>query len=130
MTVRVMMSVLGGAGAMFAIAAFSASGQSADVDAGKDVFEQYCISCHDGGPSNATAPSLKGIAGRKVGSTKFPAYSDALKGANRRNEKWTDVRLDQYLNNPAVVYPGTNMAVRIQSPKNRANLVAYLKTLK
>ncbi len=47
-----------------------------------------------------------------------------------KGDRWTDERLDAYISHPDSVYPGTAMSVRIQSPSNRANLMAYLKTLK
>lgn len=98
--------------------------------AGKAVFERYCVSCHSVDGNNDTAPTLKGISGRRVGGVKYPAYSDALKAANKKGDLWSDERLEAYISHPDAVYKGTAMSVRIQSPTNRANLMAYLKTLK
>jgi cytochrome c len=44
---------------------------------------------------------------------------------------WTTEKLDEYLKNPRASIPGTNMAFAgVRSDKDRADLVAYLATLK
>ncbi|MFM8989696.1 MAG: c-type cytochrome, partial [Alphaproteobacteria bacterium] len=44
---------------------------------------------------------------------------------------WTPEKLDQYLRNPRELIPGTNMAFAgIRSDADRANVVAYINSLK
>jgi cytochrome c len=44
---------------------------------------------------------------------------------------WTDEKLFQYLENPQRVIPGTKMTYTgVKDPQQRANVIAYLNTLK
>lgn len=135
MKMRLVSAAVAGAGLWLSFAAMNAVGQTPapaapSAKAGEGVFERYCTSCHTLDGTSEIAPSLKGISGRRVASTKYPAYSEALKAAHKKGDRWTDERLEAYISHPDGVYKGTAMSVRIQSPSNRANLMAYLKTLK
>ncbi len=88
-----------------------------------------CTSCHnfDKGGANLQGPNLWGLVGRAVGTHpgfNYSAANKALGGA------WTYDRLDVYLTNPAKYAPGTSMSFAgIAKPQQRAELLAYLKTL-
>ena len=101
----------------------------ADPEAGKSVFRSQCALCHATQPSrNMIGPSLAGIVGRKTGSVPGYSYSVANKNANIT---WTPETLDKYLASPRTVIPGTKMPYAgLNDPTKRADLIAYLATLK
>lgn len=97
-----------------------------DLVNGKRVFA-VCKSCHtiapDGG--NMTGPHLHGLFGRKSGSVADFNYSDPMKAAAIT---WDAAHLDSYLASPKTVVPGTRMTfVGVKAPKDRIDLIAYLK---
>ena len=96
-----------------------------NADAGKAVYDVQCKACH----MSPIAPPLKGVAGRKItGVAEFALYTDALKAKSA--QKWTDANLNAYLSGPAAFAPGTRMAMAVPDAAARANVIAYLKTLK
>jgi cytochrome c len=118
---------------LLALAAFVAAPTvfAADAAAGKAVFDTLCVICHStttepGGPP--TGPTLAGVVGRKAASVKeFAMYTPALKGSNLT---WNDKTLDEFLAAPATKVPGTMMAMPVSDARQRADVIAYLKTLK
>jgi len=115
---------------VLALAPAPAAAQAADAAAGEGVFRRVCATCH-----NATAegprklgPTLHGLVGRKSGSIEGFRYSKANSEANI---VWTAEKLDPYIKNPREVVPGTTMAYAgLRNDAERANLIAYLVTLK
>lgn len=115
----------------FTLAAMLAAGAPAmaqDAAAGGLIVKQRCQTCHSVTPGQPStmAPSLIGVVGRKAGSTAFN-YSAALKASNIT---WDKAMLDQFLTAPYKLVPGTRMLVAIPDSKQRADVVAYLATLK
>lgn len=104
-----------------------AAAHAEDVTAGAAVFRQ-CTACHVAKPgaTGVAAPNLYGVVGRKAGSTTF-AYSPALKAAKLT---WDKATLNTFLKAPSKLVPGTRMVIAISDDTQRANLVAYLATLK
>jgi cytochrome c2 len=101
----------------------------ADAEAGARVFRTQCGACHvvEAG-KNRVGPSLHNIVGRPSGQVEGFRYSAANKNANL---VWTPEVLDKYLINPRQMIPGTTMAyVGLKNDTQRANLIAYLETLK
>jgi cytochrome c len=111
-------------GANFATAANAAG----DADAGKKVFSK-CAVCHTAvAGKNGLGPSLFGVVGRPSASVAGYNYSDAMKAANKT---WDEAALNAYLTDPKAAIPGNKMAFAgIPSPDDRANVIAYLATLK
>ena len=107
-----------------------AAAQAADAAAGEGVFRRVCATCHNAtveGPRKL-GPTLHGLVGRKSGSVEGFRYSKANSEANI---VWTAEKLDPYLKNPREVVPGTTMAYAgLRNDVERANLIAYLATLK
>ena len=98
-----------------------------DAAAGKQVFMQ-CAACHSIDGSPRTGPTLKGIVGRRVGALVDFRYSRAMK---RGNFQWDAQTLAAYLDRPQQQIPGNTMPFAgIADAKQRADLVAYLETLK
>jgi cytochrome c len=118
------------AAAAMAVPAVCAAASGPDVDNGKRAFGAMCSVCHavteTGGP--AEGPKLLGVVGRKAGSEPgFPMYTPALKASGIT---WSAETLDRFLVDPAAMAPGTSMPLLIRDAKTRADVVAYLATLK
>ena len=116
--------------ALVVLSPFAASGAfSADAGNGKAVFSR-CAACHtnnQGGP-NGVGPNLFGVVGRKAASKPDFSYSLPLKNSHI---VWTPQKLDAWIANPAKLVPGTRMVFAgISDAKQRADLIAYLGTLK
>lgn len=98
-----------------------------DVVAGKSLYAQ-CIACHATDANNGVGPGLKGLVGRKAGTAAGFRFSRAMKTSN---VTWTEQTLDAYLTDPQKVVPGNVMPFSgMPDAKQRANLIAYLATLK
>lgn len=96
-----------------------------DAEAGKGSFDTTCRGCHGG----MIAPNLKGVVGRKIAShPEYPGYSAALKAKSA--EVWGDENLHAFLADPNAFAPGTTMPIPTPDATTRANIIAYLKTLK
>ncbi|OJY69614.1 MAG: hypothetical protein BGP16_07585 [Sphingobium sp. 66-54] len=108
----------------------AAAAPAGDGDAanGAKLFAQ-CKICHSVEPGkNGLGPSLHDVVGRKAGTEAGFTYSPAMKNSGLT---WTDAELSDYLRAPMKLVPGTKMAFAgIASDKDRADVIAYLDTLK
>uniref|UniRef100_B0T5J3 Cytochrome c class I n=1 Tax=Caulobacter sp. (strain K31) TaxID=366602 RepID=B0T5J3_CAUSK len=122
------MRILTWLGATAFVFALPVSTQAAgDPARGKAAFSQ-CAACHAVEPSaNRVGPSLAGVFGRKKGSAAKFSYSSDLAAAGGT---WDDKSLDAFLTDPKAAYPKAKMFLKVANPQTRADLVAYLKTLK
>jgi cytochrome c len=97
-----------------------------NVEAGKQVFAQ-CAACHtigDGQPSTV-GPNLHGVFGAMPGHKTDFKYSPALLA---KGWTWTPEQIAAWVTEPTVLVPGTKMAfIGVKDPKQRADLIAYLK---
>jgi cytochrome c len=107
----------------------SGAAVAADPAAGKSVFQSTCGICHSVQPgANKIGPTLFGVVGRKTGSVPGYTYSPQNQGANLT---WDPATLDKYLEAPRTMIPGTKMTYAgLKDPAKRADLIAYLETLK
>lgn len=104
-----------------------ASAHAQDAAAGAMAFMQ-CAECHGPGTADAAGPGLKGVFGRHAAAKPGFAFSPALAASKI---VWDDATLDAFLADPQKAVPGTTMAFGGDpDAKERADLVAYLKTLK
>jgi len=87
-----------------------------------------CKSCHslEEGGANGAGPNLWNIVGREVASVDGFGYTSALQSFGG---EWTFERLDGYLANSQEYVPGTAMVQRFPKADQRADLLAYLRTL-
>lgn len=102
----------------------------ADVKAGEGLLKK-CTACHtfDKGGKNGVGPNQWGLVGNHFAHKDDFAYSPAL--AAMKDKKWGAQELSDFLANPAKYIPGTKMSFAgIKNPQDRANLIAYLSTLK
>ena len=123
-------------GLILALAPGNLSAQNApagDAARGKAFFEINCAVCHSPvlGPDNLVmikqGPSLVGVVGRPAGSLPYFNYTKAIRDFG---VTWDTAKLYGFLANPMEVVPGTTMPIPVADPRNRADVVAYLATLK
>lgn len=98
-------------------------------EAGERAFAK-CTACHTtvAGENRPTGPSLAGVYGRGAAGAEGFRYSPAMQ---RSDVTWDDANLDKYLENPRGFIRGNRMAfVGVRDAQERADLIAYLKTLK
>lgn len=103
-----------------------------DAARGKELADQ-CFACHtetadeEAGPG----PTLAGVAGAMAGTRPNFEYSDGFEAAKAKGLVWTDAALSRFLADGQGTVPKNRMAFpAIASEKDRADIVAYLKTLK
>ena len=98
------------------------AGAAGDAKAGEAIYSR-CLACH-ALEVDRTGPRHCGLVGRRAGSVKDFAYSDAMK---RSRIVWSAATLDRFLANPVAVVPGTSMGYAgVTDASERADLVAYL----
>jgi cytochrome c len=117
-----------GLAAMLAVFAAGSAWAEGDAEAGKVIFKK-CAVCHspDAGV-NKVGPSLRGIVGRHSASLDNYNYSAAMKGFDKT---WDPALLDTYLADPRGTVSGTKMVFPgLKDAKDRADVIAYLETLK
>ena len=108
-----------------ALVAFSSL--TGDAASGKRLFVR-CQACHvvEAGV-NRVGPSLHGVVGRPAGSIPKVRYSSAMKTSGI---VWSEEAIFAYLENPRKSMPGTYMSYAgLRDPQERADVIAYLKTL-
>ena len=100
---------------------------SADGDAGrgKTLFAR-CSACHTVTEQNKVGPHLSGVFGRTAGTAAGARYSKAMTASGMT---WDEPTLDAFLAEPTRALPGTTMSARLPNPQDRADVIAYLKTL-
>lgn len=117
-----------------------------DVAAGEQVFKKTCSTCHRVGPGakNAVGPTLNGVIDRKTGTIAGFNYSKLNRAAGENGLVWTEKNIFEYLPDPKayltkyLVSKGkqdlatgnTNMTFKLESEKDRKDVIAYLKSHK
>ncbi|MEO7885898.1 MAG: c-type cytochrome [Polaromonas sp.] len=97
-----------------------------DVVRGMALYQARCTACHSV-DSNRTGPAHRGVMGRRVGSLPGYRYSDELA---RSRLRWTPQTLNAWLEDPEQLVAGQRMGFQVESANERADLIAYLATLK
>ena len=101
---------------------------AADVKKGKKVYRK-CVACHSikKGARHKIGPNLFGIVGSRSGNALGYTYSKAMKMAKLT---WDEATLDAFIKKPKKLIKKTKMSFPgIRSYEQRANLIAFLKTL-
>ena len=99
-----------------------------DTGAGQEIYQAQCSACHSNQPGvNGIGPSLSGLPDRKAGTLPGFGYTPALQGAGLT---WDRETFGKFLADPTKLVPGTAMTVTVAEEAGRANLFAYLSTLK
>lgn len=114
---------------MASVALGAAAANAADIAAGKEIFGRTCQNCHSIEIGiNKVGPSLWDVVGRPAASVPDYQYSEAMK-ANKA--PWTEAALDAYLADPRGDVHGVKMFFKgLHEPKDRADVIAYLASLK
>jgi cytochrome c len=119
------------AGAAATVVMVLASGQvfaqSGDAGRGQRVFNQQCRACHtlekDG--ASVAGPNLHGVFGRKAGTAKGYAFSEAM---TKSGIVWDDAAMAEYNRDPKGKVPGTKMVFNgIKQAGQLDDLVVYLR---
>lgn len=135
--------------AMLAFAAMMAGGsvQAADPAEGEKIFARRCATCHmvvtpqgrtvvKGGK---TGPNQWGVIGRKAGTVgDFNGYGPSLVALGQSGLAWSEADIVEYLVDPRAFLrarlgdnsANSRMAFKLASEEERANVAAYLATLK
>ena len=121
-----------GAASLIAVLAIGLSVSTAiasgDPVKGKRVAKK-CTACHtmNKGGKNHLGPSLYGIVNQPAAAVPGYRYSKAMKASG---VVWTEPALSAFFAKPKKFMKGTKMSFRgIKSAQQRADLIAYLKTL-
>ncbi|MBL4666642.1 MAG: cytochrome c family protein [Sneathiella sp.] len=107
----------------------SMAAAAGDVKKGEKIFKK-CKSCHTAneGGKNKSGPNLFGIVGRTAASVEGYKYSKAMKASGLT---WDAATLDSFLTKPKKFVKKTKMSFSgIKKEKQRADLIAYLETMK
>ena len=102
--------------------------QTADAKKG-EATAKVCLTCHsfDKGGPNKIGPNLYGITGEKPAVVPGFTFSDAMQ---KKGGTWTYEDLYTFLKSPKAAVPGTKMTFAgLPKPTDRANVIAYLRTL-
>ena len=98
---------------------------SGDVAHGQQLYETRCMACH-ALDYNREAPAHRGVFGRQAGAVPNFQYSAAVKNSG---VVWNEKTLDQWLRNPEAFIPGQEMGFSVPEAQDRADIIAYLRTL-
>ena len=109
-----------------AVARVWTSPVASDVLRGAALYQTSCTACH-AIDSNKVGPAHRGVVGRRVGSLPGYRYSDELA---RSRLRWTPQTLNLWLEDPEELVAGQRMGFQVDSAQQRADLIAYLATLK
>ncbi|WP_263358133.1 heme-binding domain-containing protein [Acidicapsa ligni] len=97
-----------------------------DAAQGKSLFERRCTGCH-ALDSDREGPHLRGAFGRKAGSVPGFSYSPALKNSG---VNWNEATLERWLQDSDAMVPNSAMGFSVPKAQNRADLIAFLKSVK
>ena len=98
-----------------------------DATRGRAVFAR-CAACHSvSAGQNGVGPSLHGVFGRAAGGVAGFGYSAALKASGKT---WDVASLDHFIEAPSMDVAGTRMMFVLTDDQARADVIAYLSTLK
>ena len=101
------------------------------ADRGKAVFlTNACSNCHGVTKEDTmkVGPSLFGVVGRKAGTA--PSLLGASENLKKYGVTWNAETLDEFLANPDAKVPGSPMSAALADSQQRADVIAYLATLK
>ena len=100
-----------------------------DPIAGKAIFQHVCQNCHSSEIGlNKVGPSLWNVVDRIPATVPDYVYSDAMKA---NNTPWSAESLNTYLADPRGDVHGAKMFFKgLPDPKDRVDVIAYLRSLK
>jgi len=118
-------------GALVVLLALSTSARAADATVGKTMFDKTCVNCHSiEAGVNKVGPTLFDIVNRPIATVQGYDYSKKMRAARKEWKIWDEKHLDAYLTNPRQTLHGVKMFFAVPDAKDRADVIAYLSTLK
>ena len=117
--------------ALLATSAIYASGLDGNPVAGAQLFmTNGCPACHGVRQEDTSmvGPSLFGVMGRKAGTA--PSLLGASENLKKYGVTWSTETLNEFLADPNAKVPNTPMTGILTDPQQRADVIAYLSTLK
>lgn len=121
---RLAFAVIALAAALSAVAEAAPAPQKGDPARGKQVYGRRCSGCHTL-VRNGEGPRHLRVFGSRAGSVADYDYSEALK---RSGIIWNEATLDRWLADPEAMVPGNSMGYQTRSARDRADIIAYLKS--
>jgi cytochrome c len=121
----------GGAASAAAVPPIAVRLASADVKSG-ETSAKVCLACHtfEKGQPAKQGPNLYGVLGGPAAHMETFKYSAAMQDRRAKDINWTFEELDKFLESPRAYVPGTLMTFAgLKKPDQRANVIAYLRTL-
>jgi cytochrome c len=112
--------------ALMSLAFVAPASAAGDAQRGEQVYEARCGACHSAA-ADRIGPRHAGVFGRRAGSVAGFQYSSALAASKL---VWDEALLTRWLIDPEQVVPGQAMGYRLGDAQERADVVAYLRTLK
>ncbi len=112
------------AAALGAFFCTSAAAQNAQL--GMQIYQAKCSACHSVDESRV-GPAHISVFGRRAGKAADYEYSEALA---KSKVVWNKTTLNAWLTDPEKVIPGQRMGYRLSVAQERADVIAYLATLK
>lgn len=127
-------------GLVAAISLTSGAAMAADAAAGEKLAKQRCVACHtfDQGGANKVGPNLFNVIERGPNKAEGFNYSKGYADAAASGFTWTDKYLDEYLADPTAFLrhhaqddkARSKMTFKLPKAEDRANVIAYMHTLK
>lgn len=96
-----------------------------DARKGEQLYGERCGGCHSI-DANRIGPLHRNLFGRKAGGAAGYDYSPALAKSNVR---WDEASLNAWLADPEKLIPGQRMNYAVGNAADRADLVAYLRSV-
>jgi cytochrome c len=118
--------------AVLAVPAAYADDVKGDAANGKELFmANTCPTCHSVTKDDSTltvGPNLVGVVGRKAGTT--VSLMGPSEGLKKYGVTWSAQTLNEFLTDPNAKVPGTAMIGILPDPQQRADVIAFLSTLR
>jgi cytochrome c len=116
---------------LVACALLAGSAHAGEPAAGKTLFDKTCANCHSVEVgANKVGPTLFDIINRPIASVQGYDYSKKMLSVRKQWKLWDEQHLDAYLAHPREALHGVKMFFAVPEAKDRADVIAYLKTLK
>lgn len=96
------------------------------AEIGQSLYEAQCVQCH-ALDHHRIGPMHRGVMGRLAGTAPGYDYSTGLKKSGLR---WTSDTLDRWLRGPDAFVQNQQMDYQVDDAQERADLIAYLATLR
>lgn len=102
-----------------------ATAEPGDAARGQSLFERKCTGCH-AIETDREGPHLRGVYGRKAGTAPGFRYSNQLKNSGL---VWGEENLKRWIEDSDAFVPGSAMGFSVPKAQDRADIVAFLKSL-